>query len=96
MFNLKSKKKSIITTALLLSLGATSMVSIKVLADTPEDHDIKNYTFTKPSEDAKPIPAKGGVDGVILKADSTIVVYKNGETQEYSNKDYYLKATIQK
>lgn len=97
MLNLKTKKNGILFGAFVFFVvGGTvfSFNSNSVFADTPEDNGVKNYTFVESPIDAKEIPRESGISSVILKADSTIVEYKDGQIKEFDNSEYKLTGTV--
>lgn len=97
MLNLKAKKNGILFGAFVFFVvGGTvfSFNSNNVFADTPEENGVKNYTFVESPIDAKEIPRESGISSVILKADSTIVEYKDGQIKEFDNSEYKLTGTV--
>ncbi|MBZ9626323.1 M56 family metallopeptidase [Clostridium sp. FP2] len=76
MLNLKSKKKGIIIGALLIVLSGASLFSVKVFADTPEDHinDNMNIVQQKSQDDLE--QGAKDKDLKILNKDGTKVYSK--------------------
>ncbi|MBZ9609102.1 M56 family metallopeptidase [Clostridium estertheticum] len=76
MLNLKSKKKGIITGALLLVISGASLFSVNVFADTPEEHI--NDDMNKVKQELQDNLEQGAKEGdlKILNKDGTKVYYK--------------------
>lgn len=97
MLNLKTKKNGILFGAFIFFVvGGTvfSFNSNNVFADTPQENGIENYTFVESPISAKEIPRESGISEVILKADSTIVEYKDGQIKEFDNNEYKISGTV--
>lgn len=97
MLNLKSKKNGLLFGAFIFFVvGGTifSFNSNNVFADTPEDNEVKNYTFVETPTTAQEIPRETGISAVTIKADSTIVEYNDGQIKEFDNNEYKINATV--
>lgn len=97
MLNLKTKKSGVLFGIITLLIVGGSIFAINTsdtFADTPEDNSVKNYTFTETPVDAKEIPHKDGIESVLIKSDSIVVQYSDGQVEEFSNDEYQLKAEV--
>lgn len=97
MLNLKTKKSGVLFGVItLLIVGGTIFATntSDTFADTPKDNGVENYTFTETPLDAKEIPHKDGIESVLIKADSIVVQYSDGQIEEFSNDEYELKADV--
>ena len=97
MLNLKTKKSGVLFGVItLLIVGGTIFATntSDTFADTPKDNSVKNYTFTETPVDAKEIPHKDGIESVLIKSDSIVVQYSDGQVEEFSNDEYQLKAEV--
>ena len=97
MLNLKTKKSGVLFGVItLLIVGGTIFATntSDTFADTPKDNGVENYTFTETPLDAKEIPHKDGIESVLIKADSIVVQYSDGQVEEFSNDEYQLKSEV--